>query len=158
MEQVLNKLHADHRRNSVVALQQLLYDCIGLSLLSRQAHWNIRGPQFLTLHGLFGDVYGMLESQSDDIAERIAQLGGIADGSAGSVDAESSTMSHDLGNYSMGPAVAANLARILAAYSSSLVDEFELCTGRMDHGTADMLIGFAREVDKKVWMLESFSM
>jgi len=154
---VLNKLNADYRERSVSDLQELLYDCISLYLLSRQAHWNVRGPQFLTLHNLFGDVYSVLESQADDIAERIAQLGGIADGSASSVASESE-ITDEMGGYSNGPTVAVELAKWLAAYSSDLVDGFESCTGRMDHGTADMLIGFSREVDKKVWMLESFSM
>jgi DNA-binding ferritin-like protein len=55
----------------------------------KQAHWNVKGPHFIGLHELFDQIDEAVESYVDLIAERIVQLGGIAEGTARSAAARS---------------------------------------------------------------------
>lgn len=150
----LNALSDQVKETSCGMLNKLLAESIDLYLQARFYHWNIRGPQFLTLHGLFGDLYDLLGSHGDDLAERIAQLGGKAEGSLFQVGAASEI--DEPIKSDVGLEMAENMAGKLADYSKRLVKWFSTETDLGDHGSADMLIGMAREVDKKVWMLESF--
>ncbi len=53
---------------------------IDLQLQLKQAHWNVKGPHYIGLHELFDKIAEEVESYVDEIAERIVQLGGIAQG------------------------------------------------------------------------------
>src|SRR5580658_3319459 len=63
-------------------MNQRLADAVDLQLQMKQAHWNVKGPSFIGLHELFDQVDEAVESYVDMIAERIVQLGGIAEGTA----------------------------------------------------------------------------
>lgn len=151
-----NALSDQVKETSAGMLNSLLAESIDLYLQARQYHWNIRGPQFLTLHGLFGDLYELLADQADELAERIAQLGETAEGSLFQVGSASDVTEPI--KSSVGLEMAEDMAGKLANYSKRLVKWFSTETELGDHGSADMLIGMAREIDKKVWMLESFLM
>src|SRR5262249_4196997 len=71
-------------------------DCIALQLQSKQAHWNVKGPAFIALHKLFDDVNAAVAEYSDLIAERIVQLGGVAEGTAGVVAGRSTLIDYPL--------------------------------------------------------------
>ena len=66
------------RLNMIPLLNQHLADAIDLGLQAKQAHWNVKGPQFVSLHGLFDEVAEILEELTDELAERVVELGGIA--------------------------------------------------------------------------------
>src|SRR5437667_12503430 len=59
---------------------QNLADAVDLQMQLKQAHWNVKGPHFIGLHELFDQADEAVESFVDLIAERIVQLGGIAEG------------------------------------------------------------------------------
>src|SRR3954468_19710930 len=61
-------------------LQARLVDAIDLQTQLKQAHWNVKGPHFIALHELFDKIAEDVETHVDLIAERIVQLGGIAEG------------------------------------------------------------------------------
>src|SRR5260221_1449742 len=61
-------------------LNQKLADIIDLQTQLKQAHWNVKGPHFIGLHELFDKIAEDVESYVDMIAERVVQLGGIAEG------------------------------------------------------------------------------
>ena len=63
-------------------LNQRLADCIDLQTQCKQAHWNVKGQSFIGLHKLFDDVNEDVEEYVDLLAERVVQLGGIAQGTA----------------------------------------------------------------------------
>src|SRR5438876_11909198 len=86
-----NSLPADTRREVCTLLNQRLADCIDLETQCKQAHWNVKGPTFVALHKLFDEVNEAVEEYVDLLAERVVQLGGIAEGTAGVV-AERSTL------------------------------------------------------------------
>src|ERR1700742_4551120 len=71
----------DHiRKGSIALLQARLSDCLDLEAQMKQAHWNVKGKDFIQLHELFDSVHTIVENFVDTIAERITALGGVADG------------------------------------------------------------------------------
>ena len=62
------------------ALQGTLVDLLGLSLIGKQAHWNIVGPRFRSIHLQLDEVVATARSYSDTVAERAAALGIPPDG------------------------------------------------------------------------------
>src|SRR5580704_3956059 len=63
-------------------LNTRLADAIDLQTQTKQAHWNVKGPNFIALHELFDKIKEEEEDYVDDIAERVVQLGGVAEGTA----------------------------------------------------------------------------
>src|SRR5918996_4822047 len=80
-----NDLPEATRVEAIRLLNQRLADCIDLQTQCKQAHWNVKGPQFIALHKLFDEVNEDVEEYVDLLAERVVQLGGIAQGTARSV-------------------------------------------------------------------------
>src|SRR3981081_3498458 len=80
-----NDLAEPVRASSVELLNARLADAVDLQTQTKQAHWNVKGPNFIALHELFDKINEDVEEYVDDIAERAVQLGGIALGTAASV-------------------------------------------------------------------------
>src|ERR1700756_4468208 len=73
----------EQRRSQLNALMnKRLADAVDLQTQMKQAHWNVKGPHFIGLHELFDKIDEAVEAYVDSIAERIVQLGGIAEGTA----------------------------------------------------------------------------
>lgn len=147
MKTTKNKLPATTRAQVVDMLNERLKHSIELYLTVREAHWNVKGKNFLSIHSLLGDIYGRLADQADDIAERISQLGGIAIGTKDIKPSEPGKF--DSSN------VVSYVSTVLAGYGADLLADFEKATALKDHGTANLLIDFCNFVDKDVWLLES---
>ena len=75
------------RKKVVGLLQPRLAGCIDLQLQAKQAHWNLKGPNFIAIHELFDKFADELSEYADLQAERIVQLGGVADGTLQTVSA-----------------------------------------------------------------------
>src|SRR5580765_3024830 len=70
---------AKNKREKLVAiLNQRLADAADLKSQAKQAHWNVKGMNFIALHELFDRISTELDPMVDDIAERITTLGGTA--------------------------------------------------------------------------------
>jgi len=142
-------------RTEVIALfNQRLADCIDLQTQCKQAHWNVKGPSFIGLHKLFDDVNEDVEQYVDLIAERIVQLGGIAEGTVGAVEGRSSLPDYPLA-LSNGAEHVAALSDALAAFGRTVrigiaeMDELE------DADSADLLTDVSRGIDKWLWFVEA---
>src|SRR5580704_1261323 len=90
--QTHNDLPSNAKRVSIAILNARLADAIDLALLTKQAHWNIKGPQFIALHEMIDGFRTELDEHVDTIAERVVQLGGTALGTTQTI-AESTTLS-----------------------------------------------------------------
>jgi starvation-inducible DNA-binding protein len=120
----------------------------------KQAHWNVKGPQFIALHKLFDEIHDAVEAAVDEIAERAVQLGGTALGTV-RVSAKSSTLKeypHDIVNgvdhvNCVSEALATFGKNVRAAIDQS--DEFG------DKDAADLFTGISREIDKYLWFVEA---
>src|SRR5437016_12800235 len=78
-------------RSKVIGLcNERLADAIDLQTQTKQAHWNVKGSNFIALHELFDKVNEDVEDYVDNIAERAVQLGGVAEGTARMVAKRSS--------------------------------------------------------------------
>src|SRR5438552_5309822 len=75
-----NDISQDRRAELNALMNQRLADAVDLQMQMKQAHWNVKGPHFIGLHELFDQIDTAVESYVDLIAERIVQLGGIAEG------------------------------------------------------------------------------
>jgi len=88
----LHKTNNDTKNNakaaSMEALQARLADGIDLALVTKQAHWNLKGPQFIGVHLMLDGFRTEQDEWNDMMAERITQLGGTARGTVQEVGRE----------------------------------------------------------------------
>jgi starvation-inducible DNA-binding protein len=135
-------------------LNQRLADCIDLQTQCKQAHWNVKGPSFIALHKLFDQINKEVEEYVDLIAERIVQLGGIAEGTA-RVVAERSTLEVYPLVTSSGPEHVDALSRALAGFSRTIRLGIEEMSDLGDADSADILTQISRGIDKALWFVEA---
>src|SRR2546427_2316791 len=75
-----NDLPGITRADVIVILNARLADSIDLMHQAKQAHWNVKGSNFIALHKLFDEIVDAAEEYMDLLAERVVQLGGTAEG------------------------------------------------------------------------------
>ena len=150
----LNDLPESTRGQVIDLLNQRLADAIDLELQAKQAHWNVKGPQFIALHKLFDEINEDVEEYVDLLAERVVQLGGIAEGTVGVVAERSTLVDYPLGLSSGAQHVAA-LSDALAAFGRTVRVGIEEMNELEDAGSADILIEISRGVDKWLWFVEA---
>jgi starvation-inducible DNA-binding protein len=138
----------------IALLNQQLADAIDLGLQTKQAHWNVKGPSFISLHLLFDEVAGKVEEFTDEIAERAVALGGIAHGTV-QVLARNSTITAYPLDILAGDEHVAALAAALAAYAKSTRSSIDVADKAGDAGTADLFTGISREIDDLLWKVEA---
>jgi starvation-inducible DNA-binding protein len=149
-----NSLPEKVRMQIAGLLQGRLADSIDLTLQAKQAHWNVKGPNFIALHELFDKVTEEAGGFADLIAERIVQLGGIAMGTLGALDEKSSLPAYPL-NISTGKEHVAALSHSLATYGESIRISLDQAAEFRDPATADLLTGISRSADKYLWFVEA---
>lgn len=70
-----SSLPEDARAKVCDLLKPVVLELVALASVARKAHWNVRGPAFVPLHGLFGELYGAASDHADTLAEHVAMLG-----------------------------------------------------------------------------------
>lgn len=149
-----NDLGENVREVSVGVLNATLADAMDLTNGVRMAHWTVRGPQFAALHALFETFYDQLGEATDDIAERVVQLGGTPDGTTQMLAERSRLDAYPAGLRDGMDHVKALAARY-AALAKAVRAGIEAVGGAGDADTADLLTGLSRTLDKALWMLEA---
>ena len=149
-----NDLPESGRLEIIGLLNQRLADCIDLQTQCKQAHWNVKGPQFIALHKLFDDINGDVAEYADLIAERVVQLGGVAEGTVGVVAERSTLVDFPLG-LSTGAEHVAALSDALAMFGRTVRLGIEEMNELEDAGSADILTEISRGVDKWLWFVEA---
>ena len=149
-----NDLPAETRAQLVNVLNGRLADCIDLQTQCKQAHWNVKGPSFIGLHKLFDEVNSDVEQYVDLLAERVVQLGGVAEGTARCA-AERSTLGEYPLNISDGLEHVDALSTALASFARVCRKEIEQAEEAGDADTADILTEISRGVDKWLWFVEA---
>lgn len=135
-------------------LQDRLADSIDLVLQTKQAHWNVKGPDFIALHELFDKVSEESEEYSDLIAERIAQFGGLAEGTIRVAANRTSLPTYPL-NITTGKEHIEALSHALATYGELIRAAIKQATELEDSATADIFTEISRGVDKNLWFIEA---
>ena len=154
MHPTRNDLPARSRGRLEKLLNQRLSDALDLAAATRQAHWNVQGPNFIALHGLFDQLHDNLEVHVDTIAERITALGGTALGTIAAVVRGSSLAPYPE-NISAGSAHLVALADRLADFGRKVRAAIATAAKLDDAATADLLTAISRDVDKYLWFLEA---
>src|SRR6202022_2445535 len=118
-----------------------------LQTQSKQAHWNVKGPDFIELHELFDKINEEVADYVDEIAERAVQLGGIAEGTTRTGAKRSSLPEYPANAVECRSHVEA-LSSALAAFGKSARQAIDTADGLSDLDTADVFTEVSRGIDK----------
>ena len=137
-------------------LNQRLASAVDLQMQMKQAHWNVKGPCFIGLHELFDKVAEAVEGYVDEIAERIVQLGGVAEGTVRMAAARTRLTEYSP-EISEGSAHVEGVARALATFGAEARSTIDEANGLDDADTADLFTEISRGIDKWLWFVEAHS-
>ncbi len=132
-----NDLPEKFRAGGIALLNQQLADALDLALQAKQAHWNVKGPNFIALHELFDSVVDEILEYADDLAERAVELGGTAFGTA-RIAAKNSHLPEYRLDISSGHDHVAALSTAIAKFGASARAGIDGANALPDADTADL--------------------
>ncbi|MGW0758312.1 Dps family protein [Streptomyces sp. NPDC002814] len=135
------------------ALQSTLVDLLGLSLIGKQAHWNVVGPRFRSIHLQLDEVVTAARGYADTVAERAAALGLPPDGRPETI-ASAFTLPGPKDGWLRDTDVVQLLVDALESAIGRLRERID-ATEKADPVTQDLLIGITRELEKQRWMFDA---
>src|SRR5271163_3070765 len=156
MYETENDISLQRRSELNALMNQRLASAVDLQMQMKQAHWNVKGPSFIGLHELFDKVAEAVESYVDKIAERIVQLGGIAEGTVRVAAARSQLAEYPL-QIAEGMAHVEAVARALSTFGAEARTTIEEANALDDADTADLFTEVSRGIDKWLWFVEAHS-
>jgi starvation-inducible DNA-binding protein len=135
------------------AVQGALVDLLDLSLVAKQAHWNVVGPRFRSVHLQLDEVVTLARTAADTVAERASAIGVSPDGRAATVAKESGIASFPTGYIADNEVVKALVAALEAVTvrMRKRIDD----TDEPDPVTQDILIGITADLEKHAWMFQA---
>ena len=154
MAQTKNDLAGSVRHDVNELLNARLSDLVDLKSQVKQAHWNVKGPNFIGLHELFDQIASAVDEYVDEVAERVVQLGGVALGTTRVAAAKSTLPEYPLKISGGGDHVEA-LSSALAHEAKLVRTGIDAAAGQGDADTADLLTGVSRGLDKWLWFVEA---
>jgi len=156
MRKIQIGLSEEQRQGSSQALNTVLCDESLLLIKTRKAHWDVIGPQFLTMHRLLDEQYTKVAASVDAVAERIRYLGGFPIGTAAGF-IQGSTLREEPGELDGATAIVARLLddhETVIRVLRDLADRTDKKCG--DRGTSDFLVALMQGHEEMAWMLRSF--
>lgn len=142
------------REKIIEVLNARLADASDLKSQAKQAHWNVKGMNFIALHELFDQVATEAEAYTDLIAERITTLGGTALGTVRVAAANSSLSEYPLEIVDGADHVDA-LSSALADFGKKVRQNIDDMDEIGDKDTADIFTEVSRGIDKSLWFVEA---
>jgi starvation-inducible DNA-binding protein len=150
MSMVKSPLSEDARKVTGAVLQDSLVDLIDLHLLAKQAHWNLTGRNFRSIHLQLDEVVDLAREHADTVAERAVAIGQNPDGRARTV--ADHTKVHQLeSGWLPDDKVIAAVTDMLGEMSGRFRERIEI-TDESDLVTQDILIAVAQDLDQQHWM------
>jgi len=149
-----NDLSANAKSVSIGILNARLADSIDLALLTKQAHWNIKGPQFIALHEMIDGFRDELDEHVDTMAERVVQLGGTALGTT-QVVAKATTLTAYPTDIHKTKDHLAELIQRYGKVANSVRKAIDDTDNAGDVDTSDLFTAYSRALDKQLWFLEA---
>ncbi|GAA4020510.1 DNA starvation/stationary phase protection protein [Streptomyces sp. NBC_01352] len=135
------------------ALQSTLVDLLGLSLIGKQAHWNVVGPRFRSIHFQLDEVVTASREFADTVAERSSALGLPPDGRPETI-ASAFTLPSPKDGWVRDSDVVEVMVEALEAAIGRLRERIE-ATEKADPVTQDLLITVTAELEKQRWMFDA---
>jgi starvation-inducible DNA-binding protein len=144
-----NLAEVAHSLNVLLADEHVLY------IKTRNAHWNVEGPDFHTQHKFFEEQYGQVEDIIDDVAERIRSLGHYAEATLnGFLKLTHLTEQTREKNDSSG-----FMKALLEDHEAIIIylrENINLYANEwLDLGTSDFITGLMEVHEKMAWMLRA---
>jgi starvation-inducible DNA-binding protein len=137
----------------IARLQSRLHAMNDLHLTLKHVHWNVVGPHFIAMHEMIDPQVEAVRGFADDLAERIATLGGSPSGTPGSIVKE-----RDWDDYSIGRAgTQEHLGALDLVYrgvigtNRTVIDELD----DLDLVTQDMVIGQTEQLELFHWFIRA---
>lgn len=149
-----NDIPAASRKKLNVILSQILVDGVDLYSQTKQAHWNVKGENFIALHELFDSLAHEVREAVDTIAERIMQLGGNAQGTVRAAAKKTRLEEYPL-DITDGQQHVEALSSALAEFNKYARKAIDESADLGDAVTADIFTGITRNLDKQLWFIES---
>ena len=141
----------EERETAGADLQAMLVDLVDLSLIGKQAHWNVEGRHFRSLHRELDELVDAWRSLEDDVAERAVALGVAPDGQARTIATTS-----EIEPLAAGPLTDRDVVEAITARLAQVVVRTR---ERIHHAhvsdpvTEDLLIHVAATLEKQLWMI-----
>ena len=148
--------HLDHpspNRSLETDLQATLVELVDLSLLGKQAHWNVAGPNFRSVHLELDEIVDAARLSADRVAERIATIGLSPDGRSATVAA-----GQPFADFPAGQIRTADVVELIGAAIDGLsgrLRERILRLAEIDPVSQGILVDVDEELEKQAWMLRS---
>lgn len=145
---------SDEQSTQVVTrLQERLSAYNDLHLTLKHVHWNVVGPSFISVHEMIDPQVDVVRGFADEVAERIATMGGSPQGTVGAIAADRTWDDYSIGR----DTVTAHLGALDLVYVGVIEDNRKVITmaGEIDPVTEDLLIGQTAELEKFQWFVRA---
>ncbi|MBE9031388.1 DNA starvation/stationary phase protection protein [filamentous cyanobacterium LEGE 11480] len=149
-------LTEEQRQGVIQLLNTSLADAYVLVVKTKKYHWDVVGPQFMTLHKVWQEQYETLTLNIDAYAERVRHLGGYPVGTMEGF-LELATLEEHPGDLLNATTMVERLVYDHELVIRNLRLAIDKCSGDFhDEGTADFLTGLMEAHEEMAWMLRSF--
>jgi starvation-inducible DNA-binding protein len=144
------------QKNLISLLQNCLVSALDIAGQAKQAHWNVKGSNFIALHELFDKIHGEFMGFADMIAERIVILDGQAYGTSEVVATSSILKSYPLNISAQEDHIEA-LTIGMVDFSNQIRPAAKEAEDLGDSAAGDLFIEVLRETEKLTWFVRAHS-
>ncbi|MAP18179.1 MAG: DNA starvation/stationary phase protection protein Dps [Aurantimonas sp.] len=154
MHKTMNPISENIRGSMVELLQTHLATAVDITYQTKQAHWNVKGMNFIAVHELFDDLHEETEEYVDTIAERLTAIGGQAHGTVQAASENSLLDPYPLDLVKSEDHLK-RLTESYAKWSAAIEKGIEEASEAGDPLTEDLLTAIGRGLDKGIYFMES---
>jgi starvation-inducible DNA-binding protein len=149
-----NDLPSNAKSVAIELLNARVADCIDLALVTKQAHWNLKGRQFIGVHEMLDGFRAQVDAFVDTMAERAVQLGGTALGTTQTTAKTTTLAPYPVDIYTVPDHLHALIERYGKA-ANNVRESIDQADEAGDADTADIFTEVSRGLDKSLWFLEA---